>query len=81
MEDFIPWNEPTGALHFHVVINGVPHAARVTRECLTEHALVDFKKTTREQFAAGAVASQLRRKAAAMIGKGEEAVITRDNWQ
>jgi hypothetical protein len=80
MEDFIPWNEPSGALHFHVVINGVPHAARVTRECLTEHALMD-ETTTREQFAASATADQLRRMAAAKIGKGDEPFITRDDWQ
>lgn len=81
MDDFIPWDSPTGSLHFNVLIDGVPHAARVTRDCLVEHKLVDFRTTTREQFAAGPNADKLRNRASSMIGQNEEPLITRDNWK
>ena len=51
LDDFQPWDAAKGPLRFFLGgSGGVLIEAFVTRECLTEHRLVDFKATTREQF-------------------------------
>lgn len=80
LEDFVPWPEVTTFLHFNIVAaDGHVTTARVSRECLTDHRLLN-PSLTREQFAAGPVAEKLKRLAEAKLARGEQPVITSDDW-
>ena len=79
MDDFIPWPSPTATMHFNVEFKGHTTAARVTRECLADHHLI-AGNTSREVFAAGPIAARLRQLAVEKLARGEEPLITTDDW-
>jgi hypothetical protein len=83
-EQFMPWDSPSGTLHFAVIVDGVERAARVTRECLADHcgmdALAEGNGGVAARLAFDKKAETLFRIAEDMIRAGREPLIGTDDW-
>lgn len=79
MEDFAPWDGQGDLLFFKIGIGN--EVARVTRRCLLDHKLVDFKTTTPEQFSVGPIANELRRLGRSLLNRGMELLIDSEVWE
>lgn len=78
--DWQPWDRKGMGLHFHVFVDGVPHACRVTRECLGDHKLVDWLGG-RERFARTLTSEKLRSIALRKLEGKFDPVVTTSDWK
>jgi hypothetical protein len=83
LDVFLPWDSTSETLHFDVLVDGVRHAARISRECLSDNCGLNVTPLTANQVrvAFNSCAVKAREIAARMIRAGREAVIHTADWR